>query len=92
MFRRSTGIADNSSPVRSSCTLEHERYAAAARDNRDAGHITILVSHRFSTVRMADRIVVLRHGQVEEEGTHDQLVRRDGLYAELFKMQAEGYR
>jgi ATP-binding cassette, subfamily B, bacterial len=57
-----------------------------------AGRMALLISHRFSTVRMADRIVVLRGGQVEEEGTHAELVARGGLYAELFEMQAEGYR
>lgn len=55
------------------------------------GRTAIIISHRFSTVRMADRIVVLRNGEVEEEGTHDELLDRNGLYAELFRMQAEGY-
>jgi ATP-binding cassette subfamily B protein len=57
-----------------------------------AGRMAVLISHRFSTVRMADRIVVLRNGQVEEEGTHEELLVRGGLYAELFDMQAAGYR
>jgi ATP-binding cassette subfamily B protein len=57
-----------------------------------AGRMALLISHRFSTVRMADRIAVLRGGAVEAEGTHDELVARGGLYAELFEMQAEGYR
>jgi ATP-binding cassette, subfamily B, bacterial len=57
-----------------------------------AGRMAVLISHRFSTVRMADRIVVLRGGEVVEEGTHDALVARGGLYAELFAMQAAGYR
>jgi ATP-binding cassette, subfamily B, bacterial len=57
-----------------------------------AGRMGILISHRFSTVRMADRIVVLRGGEVVEDGTHEQLVGAGGLYAELFGMQALGYR
>ena len=57
-----------------------------------AGRMAILISHRFSTVRMADRILVLRGGTIAEEGTHEALVARDGLYAELFAMQAAGYR
>jgi ATP-binding cassette subfamily B protein len=57
-----------------------------------AGRMAILISHRFSTVRMADRIIVLLDGKVEESGTHEELVSRGGLYEELFRMQAEGYR
>jgi ATP-binding cassette subfamily B protein len=57
-----------------------------------AGRMAVLISHRFSTVRMADRIIVLRHGKVEEQGSHDELLARHGLYEELFTMQAAGYR
>src|SRR3954463_10433032 len=57
-----------------------------------AGRMAILISHRFSTVRMADRIIVLRHGKVEEQGSHEELLERHGLYEELFTMQAAGYR
>jgi len=57
-----------------------------------AGRMAILISHRFSTVRMADRIVVLRHGKVEEQGSHEELLAGKGLYEELFTMQAAGYR
>ena len=57
-----------------------------------AGRMAVVISHRFSTVRMADRIVVLSGGQVVEEGTHESLVERHGLYSELFEMQAAGYR
>ena len=56
------------------------------------GRMAVLISHRFSTVRMADRILVLRGGEVIEEGSHDALVARGGLYAELFQLQAAGYR
>ena len=56
------------------------------------GKTAILISHRFSTVRMADRIVVLDGGRVAEAGTHDALVASGGLYADLFDLQASGYR
>jgi ATP-binding cassette subfamily B protein len=69
-----------------------ERYAAAARsDNRD-GRITVLISHRFSTVRMADSIVVLDGARVAEAGTHDELISRGGPYAQLYGIQASAYR
>ncbi|HMJ11521.1 MAG TPA: ABC transporter ATP-binding protein [Polyangiaceae bacterium] len=57
-----------------------------------AGRMAVLISHRFSTVRMADRILVLRNGQLEEEGTHEELLANGGLYNELFTMQAAGYK
>jgi ATP-binding cassette subfamily B protein len=57
-----------------------------------AGRMAVVISHRFSTVRMADRIVVLSGGRVVEAGTHDALAAGNGLYAELFEMQAAGYR
>jgi len=56
------------------------------------GRMAVLISHRFSTVRMADRILVLQGGELREEGTHDELVALGGLYAELFQLQAAGYR
>jgi ATP-binding cassette subfamily B protein len=57
-----------------------------------AGRMAVLISHRFSTVRMADRILVLRGGELVEAGTHEALVAQGGLYAELFHLQAAGYR
>jgi ATP-binding cassette, subfamily B, bacterial len=57
-----------------------------------SGKMAILISHRFSTVRMADRIIVLVDGRIAEEGSHSQLVALGGRYAELFEMQAAGYR
>lgn len=57
-----------------------------------AGRMAVIISHRFSTVRMADHIIVLNNGTVAEDGTHEELLARGQLYAELFSMQAEGYR
>ena len=54
--------------------------------------MAILISHRFSTVRMADRILVLADGSIKEQGTHEQLLSLGGRYAELFELQAAGYR
>jgi len=78
---------------------EHElfqRYAQAAHVDgsatSSAGAITILVSHRFSTVRMADLIVVLDGSRLAEVGSHDQLMQRGGPYAELYRIQAAAYR
>lgn len=69
-----------------------ERYATEAQAARSSGGITVLVSHRFSTVRMAELIVVLEHGRIVETGTHDDLVRAGGRYAELYSLQAARYR
>jgi ATP-binding cassette subfamily B protein len=71
-----------------------ERYAAAARgaDKSAGGRVTILVSHRFSTVRMADLIVVLDGARLVEVGTHDELMAKRGQYAELYGIQAAAYR
>jgi ATP-binding cassette subfamily B protein len=69
-----------------------ERYAAAARGADTSGRITLLVSHRFSTVRMADLIVVLDGARLVEVGSHDELMAKNGQYAELYGIQAAAYR
>ena len=69
-----------------------ERYAAAARGEHADGRITILVSHRFSTVQMADFILVMDGARVVEAGSHDELMAKRGQYAELYNIQAAAYR
>lgn len=68
-----------------------DRYAEAARTGRDAGTITILITHRFSTVAAADLIAVLDHGRLIEYGTHRELIAAGGHYAQLYGLQARGY-
>jgi ATP-binding cassette subfamily B protein len=69
-----------------------ERYAAAARESGRHGAVTVLVSHRFSTVRMADLIIFVEAGRAAEVGSHAELLAAGGRYAELFEIQAAGYR
>ncbi len=66
--------------------------SAARRIGNETGAITLLISHRFSTVRMADLIVVINAHGVEEAGSHEELMARDGLYARLYELQARAYR
>ena len=69
-----------------------DRYAAAARETSRAGGVTLIVTHRFSTVASADRVIVLADGTVAEQGTHTELMAAGGRYAELYGLQAAGYR
>jgi ATP-binding cassette, subfamily B, bacterial len=69
-----------------------EQYAAGARRDTGTGRITVLVSHRFSTVRMADLIIVLDGARVVEVGSHEELIAHHGQYAELYAIQAAAYR
>ncbi len=55
------------------------------------GRITLIISHRFSTVRLADKIIVLEHGVISEAGTHESLLAQEGAYAQMFRLQARGY-
>jgi ATP-binding cassette subfamily B protein len=68
-----------------------QRYAQAARSGSEAGSITVLVSHRFSTVRSADLILVLDKGRAVELGSHEELVEHSGIYAQLYNIQAKSY-
>jgi ATP-binding cassette subfamily B protein len=69
---------------------EHEVFERFAELTR--GKMSLLISHRFSTVRMADRILVLEGGKIAEQGKHDDLVRESGRYAQMFELQAANYR
>ena len=69
---------------------EHEVFRRFVELTRDK--CAVLISHRFSTVRMADRIIVFHEGRLLEQGTHDELLEREGQYADLFGLQASGYR
>ncbi len=69
-----------------------ERYLSARQQASRSGAITLLVSHRFSTVRMADLIIVLDQGRITASGDHASLIRAGGLYAELYELQARAYR
>jgi ATP-binding cassette subfamily B protein len=69
---------------------EHEVFERFAELTK--GKMSLLISHRFSTVRMADRILVLENGRIAEQGKHDDLVRESGRYAQMFELQAASYR
>jgi ABC-type transport system involved in cytochrome bd biosynthesis fused ATPase/permease subunit len=69
-----------------------ERFAEIAATGAERGHVTLLVTHRFTTVRMADFIVVLQKGRVVETGGHEELAAAGGLYAELYELQQKAYR
>jgi len=64
-----------------------QRFADLTRNR-----MALFISHRFSTVRMSDRIVVLEHGVIHEQGTHEQLMARAGRYSNMFELQSAGYR
>lgn len=74
---------------------EHRLFEAQARaaktSARETGAITVLVSHRFSTTRMADLILVLCHGRIAEQGTHAELMAAGGHYADMYRLQADAY-
>lgn len=96
MMRREPVLLVLDEPTASlDATTEHdlfERYAETSRRARHRGAITILVTHRFSTASVADLVVVLQQGRLMEVGSHQDLLQRDGLYADLYRLQANGYR
>ena len=71
--------------------LLFDSYRRTAEETGARGAVTVLISHRFSSVRMAHEIVVLRDGAVAEQGTHEQLLALDGHYARMFRQQADAY-
>lgn len=76
-------------------TTEHalfERFSETSQVSRNRGTITLLISHRFSTVQMADRILVMADGTIVEDGTHAELMRKNGTYASMYETQAQAYR
>jgi len=83
---------DGLAPISQTEAALFERYLSARQLASRSGAITLLVSHRFSTVWMADLIVVLDQGRVAASGDHASLIRAGGLYAELYELQARAYR
>jgi ATP-binding cassette subfamily B protein len=89
-FMRSAPVVVLDEPT-SSIDAEAEAEIFGHLQEIAAGATTLLIAHRFSTVRMADRILVIKHGQIIEDGTHQELLALDGTYAHLFRLQAAGY-
>lgn len=71
----------------SALDAQSERLVQQALDDLSAGRTTLVIAHRLATVRQADKIVVIEAGRVVEQGSHDQLIARDGAYAALVKLQ-----
>ncbi|WP_313517878.1 ABC transporter ATP-binding protein, partial [Pseudomonas sp.] len=89
-MRRSADILVLDEPTAAMDAAAEAEVFARFREHA-AGKMTILISHRFSTVRSAEQIIVLEHGRILEHGSHTQLLAAEGRYAQLFRLQAEGY-
>ena len=72
------------------CIRDREKTVQSALDRLAAGRTTLVIAHRLSTIRSAQKIVVLDKGNVVDAGTHDELLAREGIYADLYRLQFEG--
>lgn len=89
-LRRASGRVRGYPTAALDARAEHEVFERFAELTQ--GKMSLVISHRFSTVRMADRILVLENGRIAEQGPHHQLLKNGGRYAEMFELQAANYR
>jgi ATP-binding cassette subfamily B protein len=88
-FRQASVLVFDEPTAALDAQAEFDTIEALRAQSKD--RMTVLISHRFSTVRLADFIVVLEAGVISESGSHEQLLKHGGTYAQLFKLQASGY-
>jgi ATP-binding cassette subfamily B protein len=88
-FRQASVLVFDEPTAALDAQAEFDTIEALRAQSKD--RMTVLISHRFSTVRLADFIVVLEAGVISESGSHEQLLKQGGTYAQLFKLQASGY-
>jgi len=90
MFYRNANVLVLDEPT-SALDAEAEEQVFQQLDTLPENKTVLFIAHRFSTVRRADRIIVLQHSTIEEMGTHAVLLKKNGLYSRLFRLQAKGY-